>query len=276
MKTMRENKRPVRLRLFWLAGVALIVLVPIYVTVVSAFLPHADITAGRFLPDPRRLTFDNFSQALDVVPFGRQYVTSVAVTVFQTSAQIATAALAAYALVFPRWRLRATAFVLILATLAIPGESLVIPNYELATGLGLRDTLLGVVVPYLAAGYAVFLLRTAFLSVPREMWEAARLDGCGDVRTLVSVILPTVRPQLTTATLWCAISAWNGYFWPLLITDSPENRTLQVGVTQLVSAEGASPAVIAAGTSLVLLPTLVLVVAGQRFLLRGLAAGSLH
>ncbi|MQP33483.1 ABC transporter permease subunit [Rhodococcus erythropolis] len=276
MKAVRSMRIGTIAKWLWVAALAIIILVPVYITVVSAFLPHRDVTTGNFLPDPRHFTFENFAQALDVIPFGQQYVTSVLVTVLQTSAQVLFAALAAYALVFPRWRGRTLAFVLIIATLAIPGESLVIPNYEFVTGMGLRDSILGIVIPYLAAGYAVFLLRTAFLGVHREMWEAARLDGCGDLRTLFSVILPTVRPQLTTATLWCAIAAWNGYFWPLLITDSPNKRTLQVGVSQLVSAEGASPAVIAAGTSLVLLPTLALVIIGQRFLLRGLAAGSLH
>ena len=173
---------------------------------------------------------------------------------------------------FPRWRGRGVAFALVLATLAIPGESLVVPNFELASSLGLRDTLAGVVVPYLSSGYAVFLLRQAFLAQPRETWEAARLDGCGDLRALLHVVLPMARPQLVTAAMWCVLSAWNGYFWPLLITDSPQQRTVQVGLAQLVVDQSSTPAVIYAGTLLVLLPTLLLVLFGQRFLIRGLAS----
>jgi sn-glycerol 3-phosphate transport system permease protein len=218
------------------------------------------------------LTLENFRIALDAIPLGRQYLVSVAVTLLQAGANLMTAALAAYALVFPRWRGRAVAFALVVATLAIPGESTVIPNFELVASMGLRDTVLGIVLPYLAVGYPVFLLRQAFLGLPREVWEASRLDGCGDLRSLVTVILPMARPQLATATLWCALAAWNGYFWPLLITDSPDRRTVQVGLAQLVAAESSTPAVIYAGTLIVLLPTLLLVLAGQRFLVRGLAS----
>ncbi|MFC8667521.1 carbohydrate ABC transporter permease [Streptomyces sp. NPDC057199] len=259
-------------RRLWLLALALVIGFPAYVSVLSAFLPAQDVARGVLLP--HRLTLENFRTALDSVPLGRQYAVSSAVVVVQTLAQLVTSALAAYALVFPRWRGRALAFALVVGTLAIPGESLVIPNYTLTSDLGLRDTLLGIVLPFLAAGYPVFLLRQAFLSLPREVWEAARLDGCGDLRALFLVILPMARPQVTAATLWSALSAWNGYFWPLLITDSPDKRTVQVGIAQLTSAESTSPAVLYAGLVLVLLPTLLLVTVGQRFLVRSLAAGS--
>ncbi|WP_052425029.1 carbohydrate ABC transporter permease [Streptomyces fulvoviolaceus] len=260
------------LRWVWLTVVVVVVVFPVYVTVVTALLPEGDVAAGRLVPVPSRLTLDNVRAALDSAPLARQYLVSVGATAVQAGAQLVTAALAAYALVFPRWRGRGLAFALVLATLAFPGESLVIPNFETVSGLGLRDSLLGIVVPYLAAGYAVFLLRQAFLALPREVWEAARLDGCGELRALLHVVLPMARPQLITAAMWCALSAWNGYFWPLLITDSPQRRTIQVGLAQLVVDQATTPAVIYAGTLLVLLPTLLLVLFGQRFLVRGLAA----
>ncbi|GAA1683199.1 carbohydrate ABC transporter permease [Streptomyces yatensis] len=269
---MRRRQAGSVLRWLWLCIVVAVVTFPVYVTVVTALLPSGDVATGRLVPVPDQLTLANVRAALDSAPLSSQYLVSVAVTVLQSAAQLTTAALAAYALVFPRWRGRGVVFALVLATLAFPGESLVIPNFELATALGLRDTLLGIVVPYLAAGYAVFLLRQAFLALPRETWEAARLDGCGDLRALVHVILPMARPQLITAAMWCALSAWNGYFWPLLITDSPQRRTIQVGLAQLVVDQATTPAVIYAGTLLVLLPTLLLVLFGQRFLVRGLAS----
>ncbi|MFD5749688.1 carbohydrate ABC transporter permease [Streptomyces sp. NPDC127033] len=259
-------------RLTALTVIVVIVAFPVYVTVTTALLPQSDVVAGRLIPLPTHLTLDNVREALRSAPLVHQYGMSVAVTVVQSAAQLVTAALAAYAFTFPHWRGRGVAFALVLATLAIPGESLVIPNYELATGLGLRDTLAGVVVPYLATGYAVFLLRQAFLGLPREVWEAARLDGCGHLRTLLYVVLPMARPQVVTAALWCALSAWNGYFWPLLITDSPQRRTIQVGLAQLAVDQSTRPAVIYAGTLLVLLPTLLLVLFGQRYLVNGLAS----
>lgn len=260
------------LRWVWISVVCVIIALPVYVTVVTALLPPADVAAGRLWPAPGHLTLSNITQALTTVPLTHQYLVSVAVTILQTTAQLVTASLAAYALVFPRWRGKTVAFALIVATLAIPGESSVIPNFELVTDLGLRDTILGIVIPFLAVGYPVFLLRQAFHDLPREIWEAGRLDGCGEFRSLWRIVLPMARPQLVTAALWSALAAWNGYFWPLLITDSPNRRTIQVGLAQLVSGQATSPAVIYAGTLVVLLPTLLLVLAGQRFLVRGLAS----
>lgn len=258
-----------RVILVVLAG---LVLLPVWATVITAFQPVSALARGGLLPDPTRLTLDNVRAAVAAVPLAQQYLVSVLVTVLQAGAQVVTAASAAYALVFVRWRYRGAAFVLIIATLAIPSETTVIPNYETVSGLGLRDTVLAVALPYLAVAYPVFLLRQAFLAIPTEIWEAARLDGAGHLRCLTRIILPIVAPQLLTAVLWSALAAWNGYFWPLLITDSANHRTVQVGLTQLVAGQSSTPGVVYAGTLLVLAPTAVLVIVGRRFLLRGLAS----
>jgi ABC-type glycerol-3-phosphate transport system permease component len=250
----------------------LVIAFPVYITLTTAFLSPQAVAAGRLWPDPREFTLGNFSAALQSIPLLRQYGVSLAVTVLQAGAQVVLAAAAGYALVFPTWRGRGLAFVLFLGTLAIPGETTVIPNYETVTGLGLRDTVLAVALPFLCAAYPVFLLRQAFSDLPREVWEAATLDGAGHLRALFQIVLPMARGHLATAALWAALSAWNGYFWPLLITDSPDARTVQVGLSQLVVAEGSTPGVVYAGTLVVLLPTLLLVLCGQRFLVRGLAA----
>lgn len=253
-----------------------IVLLPVYLTFASALFPTGEFLRSGLLPPLSRLTFDNIATALGAVPFVPQYLTSITVVVLQTAAQLITSVLAAYALVFPRWRLRGITFGAIIVTLGVPGESLTISNYDLVSSMGLRDTVFGIVLPYLAAGYTVFLLRQAFAAFPFEVWEASRLDGCGHVRSLMGVVLPSCRAHLTTAALWSALSAWNGFFWPLLITDSPQNRTIQVGVSQLVAGEIAVPPVIFAGAALVLIPTVLLVIVSQRFLIGGMAAGALR
>lgn len=248
---------------------------PIYITFATGLFPNGALVRGGLFPPLDQLTLDNFGAAMRSIPLGQQYLTSLFVVTLQTGAQLLTSALAAYALVFPRWRGRNIAFVLIIATLAVPGESLIIPNYELVTQMGLRDTILGIIIPFLAIGYPVFLLRQAFDALPRELWDASRIDGCGDLRSLFLVVMPACRSQVTTAVLWSALAAWNGFFWPLLITDSPTNRTVQVGLSQLVTAETTSPSVIFAGTALVLIPTVVLVIASQRLLLSGMSRGVL-
>jgi len=255
---------------------AAIIFLPVYVSFVSAFTPTGEIAREGLIPKLSQLTLTNFSEATNAIPLFQEYLVSVAVVTLQTIAEMLTGALAAYALVFPQWRGRRLAFGLVLVCLAIPGESIVIPNYELVSSLGLRDTILGVVLPFLAAGYPIFLLRQAFAAVPIEIWEAARLDGCGDIRALFAVVMPTCRPQVTTAVMWSALAAWNGFFWPLLITDTEKARTLQVGISQLASSEVSSPSVIFAGTALVVAPTVILVIAAQRYLVNGLSQGVLR
>jgi multiple sugar transport system permease protein/sn-glycerol 3-phosphate transport system permease protein len=258
-----------------LLGIAVVMGFPIYMTFATALFPTGELVRSGLVPPLDRVTLGNFAQAMRSIPLGQQYLTSLAVVILQTTAQFTLACLAAYSLVYPRWRGRAVAFVLIVATMAVPGEALTIPNYELVSSIGLRDTVLGVVIPFLAVGYPIFLLRQAFSSLPRELWEAARMDGCGDLRCLFLIIVPAARNQATTAILWSALAAWNGFFWPLLITDSPVNRTVQVGLSQLVTAETTSPSVIFAGTALVLIPTILLVLFSQRLLVSGMARGVL-
>lgn len=255
---------------------AAIVFLPVYVSFLSAFTPDGSIARFGLVPHFGDFTVANFQEAVSAVPLFSGYLVSVAVVTIQTLGNVITGALAAYALVFPRWRGRGLAFVLVLITLAVPGEALVIPNYELVNQIGLRNTILGVTLPYIAAGYVIFLLRQAFAAVPIEIWEAAKLDGAGDIRALFAVVMPACRPQVTTAVIWGALAAWNGFFWPLLITDNSSSRTIQVGISQLAASDSNSPATIFAGAVLVVVPTIVLVIVAQRFLINGLARGSLR
>jgi ABC-type glycerol-3-phosphate transport system permease component len=256
--------------------VAAVVFLPVYLSFVSAFTLNGAIARDGIFPGFVNWTLDNFRQATTDIALLPQYLVSIGVVTLQTIAEIVTGALAAYALVFPRWRGRGLAFGLVLVTLAIPGESIVIPNYELVSQMGLRNTILGVVIPFLAAGYPIFLLRQAFAAVPVEIWEAAKLDGSGDIRTLFTVVMPACRPQVTTAIIWSALAAWNGYFWPLLITDTDSARTIQVGIAELAASDTTNPSVLFAGTVLVVVPTMVLVIVAQRFLVNGLARGVLR
>ena len=264
------------LRFLVVVVVAAGIFLPVYLSFVSAFTNNGSFARDGLFPGLDQFTLGNFREAVTSIPLVQEYLVSVGVVTLQTVAQIVTGALAAYALVFPKWRGRRIIFALVLVTLAIPGESLVIPNYELVSQFGLRNTILGVAVPFLAAGYPIFLMRQAFAAVPIEIWEAARLDGSGDIRTLFTVIMPSCRPQVTTAVIWSALAAWNGFFWPLLITDTAAARTIQVGISQLATSESSTPSVIFAGAILVVLPTIALVIGAQRFLINGLSRGTLR
>jgi sn-glycerol 3-phosphate transport system permease protein len=164
-------------------------------------------------------------------------------------------------------------FVAFLATMMIPWEATIIPNYITIRSLGWLDTYQGLAVPFMAQAFGTFLLRQSFLQLPRDLFDAAVVDGSGKLRFLWSIVIPLSRPALATLAVYAFLATWNQYFWPLLITNDPMMRTTQVGIAQLRFEETLRWGYVMAGVIMVVLPTLVLLVLGQRQLVRGLTAG---
>ena len=258
-----------------LALMIVVVLFPVYYGLVGSVMGERDTNS--FPPalwPVNGLHVDNYGKALDIIPLGSQYLTSVLQTVAITVGQLVTSVLAAYAFVFLPLRWRGFWFGVFLSTMMIPFESIIIPNYLLISGLGLKDTVAGLALPFLATGFGTFLMRQSFLSFPTELRDAARVDGAGHLRFLVSILTPLSRPSLAALGIWSALSAWNMYFWPLLATEDPRHQTIQIGISQLQSSDSDSPGMVLAGVMLALFPTLLLVIFGQRFIVRGLTAGA--
>lgn len=253
----------------------LVVFFPVYYGIVGSFMGPADInTYPPSLWPLHGLRPQNYTDVLSLIPLGHQYLNSLLQTAAITAGQLITSSLAAYAFVFLDLRWRAFWFGVFLSTMMIPYESIIIPNYLFISGLGLKDTIAGLALPFLAYGFGVFLLRQAFLSFPSELRDAARVDGAGHLRFLFAILLPLSRPTLAALGIYTALNAWNMYFWPLLITTQSEHQTIQIGIGQLQSADSDRPGMVLAGVVLALLPTLLLVIFGQRFIVRGLTAGA--
>ncbi|MGN7192191.1 MULTISPECIES: carbohydrate ABC transporter permease [unclassified Curtobacterium] len=259
----------------WLVVAVVVVCFPLYYVFEGALTPSDYLHEG--LPGlvPVHLDLGNVERALQVAPLGRQFLNSVVVTLAQTTLQVVIGIVTAYALVFCRLRGTRAIFLVLLASMMIPGETTLIANYLTVASWHLIDTLLVVFLPFVASALTIFLFRQAFLSFPAELHEAAVLDGAGHVRFIRSMLLPVTRPTLVSVTLVSATAAWNGFFWPLLVTNSPENRTVQVGIAQLSNAEASDVGVVLAGAAMVTLPVLVLVLVAQRFLAGGITAGAL-
>lgn len=257
-------------------GVLFIVLLfPVYYGFIGSFMSPADINTfpAKLWPTSGWIAA-NYAHALDIIPLARQYLNSAAVAVLVVIGQLVTSVMAAYALVFLQLRARRFWFLLLLSTMMIPWEAIIIPNYLAIAQLGLINTIAALALPYLAAGFGIFLLRQAFLTFPMELRDAARVDGVGNFGFLWRVLIPLTRPTLAALGVWSFLSAWNMYFWPLLITQAPENQTIQIGISQLQSVDANDPGMVLAGVVLALLPTLLLVLFGQRFIVKGLTAGS--
>jgi sn-glycerol 3-phosphate transport system permease protein len=264
------------LRVIGLLVLAVVVLFPVYYTIAGSVMGPGDIASAPPSLFPHRLTFSNYRGVFHSIPLARQYLNSAVVAVLITLAQLVCAVLSAYAFVFLALPFTRTFFAVFLLTLMVPWESIIIPNYLFMADHQLRNTYPALILPFLAGGFGTFLLRQSFRSFPVELRDAATLDGASNFRFLFSILIPLSRPALASVGIFVFLSAWNQYFWPLLITDSPRMQTLQIGLSSLNDAEQANPGLILAGVTLALLPTAALVAFGQRFLIRGLTAGALR
>lgn len=257
-----------------LSAAAFILLFPLFFSLSLAL--QGPTLAPRLIPDLGNLDWGVFNQTFTQERnFGRWILNSFVVSIVVTLGQLITCSLAAYALATLTFPGKTFFFFLFLGTLMIPWEATIVPNYLTVVNLGWKDSYQGLIAPFLASGFGIFLLRQYFMTIPRELYEAAVLDGCGRTRYLWSILLPLSRPALGTLAVYTFLNTYNQYYWPLLVTDSPEWRTTQVGITAFKSSEVALFNLQMAGTIIVMLPTLLLLVIGQRQLVRGLTAGAL-
>ncbi len=257
-----------------LTVVALVILFPLLYAFAASFMTQDEI--ARYPPKfiPSGLNLDNYRAVLQRLPIPRYILNSFIVAGSVMVAQLVTASLAAYAFAVREFRGRTLLFMLFLATLMIPFEVTLIPNYQTIAQWGWKDTYMGLIAPFVATGFGTFLLRQFFLSIPKELHDAATLDGCGSLRYLLTIVIPLSRPALGTLAVYSFLQTWNQYLWPLLVTDSRNMRTTQIGLNFLRNEESLSYNLIMAGVVLVLIPTVALLVVGQRQLIRGLTAGS--
>ncbi len=223
---------------------------------------------------PHHLKFTAFPAAMETAPLGRFMLNSFVVSLIVTVAQLITASLAAYAFAFLEFPLKKILFLLFLSTMMIPGESTIIPNYLTMRSLGWIDTFRGLTVPFMATAFGTFLLRQYFLTLPKELFDAARIDGCGRFRFLWSIVLPMARPALGTLGVYAFITTWNQYLWPLLMTNSTSMRTVQIGIGMLQFQDATTWNVVMAGVVIILLPSLLTIVLGQKQLVKGLTTGA--
>jgi sn-glycerol 3-phosphate transport system permease protein len=262
-------------RYLLLVIMAVIVGFPIYITVVNALLTPAQIAHRPPVLFPTHPLWSAFSEAwstadLDVY-LRNSVIVSVAISVFE----VVTSVLAAYAFAFVRFPFRRVIFILCLATLMVPMEAIIVPNRQTIVSLGWFNSFPALIVPFIASGLGVFLFRQAFMQLPRDLKDAATLDGYGHLRFLSKVVVPINRPMIGAFALYAFLGSWNQYLWPLIVTDTNSVRTVQIGLRQLNALSVDQINVIFAGTLLASLPIFFLLLVFQRQLVRGLPAGAL-
>jgi sn-glycerol 3-phosphate transport system permease protein len=255
--------------------VALAVMFPIYSALLVAMKPLADLRdLGMLLPT--NLRFSNFTEAFTDARMGRYMVNSAIVSVFIMIGQVLTSIAAGYAFAFLRIPFKTVIFLLFLATLMVPTEVTIVANFETIQNFGWIDTYQALIVPFLAFAFGTFMMRQAFLGIPTELRDAARMDGYGHWGFMTRVAIPLVRPAIAALSVFSFLLAWNQYLWPLLVTNDADVRTVQIGLKQLAGeAAGASSLPIQmAGTILAALPVIIIIIFFERQLIRGLTSGA--
>ncbi len=244
---------------------------PFYWMLLTSVKP--DTEALQFPPTlwPHAFTLENYRRVFQMVPMGRYLLNSVFVSSLVTLGVLASSATAAHAFTRLRFPGRSVVFGLLIATMMIPFEVLLIPDFLIVRALGWQNTYWALILPWCASVFGIFLLRQAFMSLPEDLWDALRLDGGGHLRFLLSVALPLSVPALITVGIVTFLGSWNSLLWPLVVTDTPELRPVQVGLASFQSEAGMYYNLSMAAAAISIAPILALYLVAQRYFVEGIA-----
>ena len=206
---------------------------------------------------PNEWHWQNYKEAFEAAPFGRYFLNTLVVTICSTLASLCTTILASYGFARIEFKGKNLIFSLFLATMMVPGEMLVITNFLTISSLKWLDTLQALVLPYMANVFNIYLLRQFFMQVPDALYYAAKVDGCGDFKYLIKIMIPLNKNALTTIAILNIISCWNAYMWPLLVTNKPQNRVLSLGLTTFTSEAGSDYQLIMAASCVLVVPIVI-------------------
>ncbi|MBC7257724.1 MAG: carbohydrate ABC transporter permease [Chloroflexi bacterium] len=254
---------------------AIAILFPLYTGFVTSLLSAKNLDTYPPKLVPLDFQWQNYKEALRMAPLLRFVLNSFIQSGGVMISQLVLASLAAFAFAFLPFKGKQFMFMVFLSTMMIPWEATIIPNYLFIQKIGWDDTYLGLIAPFMATAFGTFLIRQFFMSLPKDLYDAAIIDGCSNLRYLLTIAAPLARPALGTLAVYSFLQTYNQYFWPLLITNSTNMRTVQIGIKMLQEFEREAWNVVMAGVVIVMIPTLVLFVLANRQLIRGLTAGAL-
>jgi len=270
--TKRQQETMYRIgRIAFNAPMVAIIMLPLLYTLMMSIKPAGEIFTRFF---PTRLDFTSYTHVFTRTSIPRFILNSFIVSIGVTLSQMVTCSMAAFAFSFLQFRGRNFLFLCILATMMVPWEATVIANFLTISSWGWRDTYKVLIVPYMCSAMGVFLLRQNYLTFAKELHEAAKIDGSGNWRFLVTIVVPLARPALGALGAYVFLNTWNQYFWPLLVTDSVNVRTVQIGISMLYDADSEHIGLMMAGVVIVIIPSLTIFIFMQKQLINGLMAGA--
>ena len=219
---------------------------------------------------PTQFLWQNYVKAWNVVPFARFYLNSIFVTICVTAGQVMTSAMAAYAFARLQFPGRDKLFFAYLATMMVPGAVTMIPVFILLRTLGWVDTYKAIILPGIFTAYGTFLLRQFFLTLPKELEDAAKIDGCSYFGIFWKIILPLSKPALATLTTFTFMGSWMNFMWPLIVINTHDKFTLPVGLSYFQSLHNTDWTLLMAGSLMMILPILIVFIVNQRYFVEGI------
>ena len=258
-----------------LSLVALLFLVPIIWMVLSALKPSAEV----FTVPPKlfgsEILFSNFAEAWNYLPFGRFILNTLLVAGVGTLITLVASTTAGYAFARLNFRFQGGLFILYLSTLIVPQEVIVIPMFLVMQRLHWVNTYQALILPWAFTAFGTFLLRQFFITIPKELEESAKIDGCGHVRILRSIIIPIAAPAIAVLAVFTFISYWNSFLWPLIIVNDTSKMTVPLGLELFLGQQGQRWELLMAAATISMVPTVILVLALQKYLVKGIALSGL-
>jgi putative chitobiose transport system permease protein len=225
---------------------------------------------------PSTFVWENYVGLWRAVPLGAYFVNTIVVTLMSVFLNVLLSSLAGFAFARLRFRYRSAMFYGVIAAILIPKEVIILPLYATVLKMHLADSLLGVALPFAVDGLGIFMMRQAFMAIPREIEDAALVDGASPLRLWWNIMLPMTKPTIATLTIFTFIAAWGDFLWPLVVLKSPEHYTLQVGLSFMMGTFVDNFRYVAAGAVLSVLPVFIVFAFMQKHFERGLFAGSTH
>lgn len=252
----------------------ILLLLPLLYAVSVALMPSSELFTTSMNLIPTTPTLDNFRQAMVKIPLGRFILNSFVVAGFITFGQIISCSLAAFAFSFLTFKGKNLLFMLVMATMMIPGEATIISNYLTVSGFHWLDSYRVLIIPYLTSAMGIFLFRQFYKSFPLSLYESAKIDGCSNLRFIHSILIPLTKSAIGAMAVYTFINAWNMYMWPLLVTGSDRMRTVQIGIGMLDSVDSQSISMMIAGVVMIIVPSISIFLLGQKQLIRGMFSGA--
>lgn len=252
----------------------LIIMAPVLYCIAAAFMKPTEILSSNPSLFPSGFYLDNFIQALKMTQIPRFLVNSLFVSLVCSVMRMMVASMAAYAFAFFEFKGKNILFYLVLGTMLIPGDATIVTNYMTVSGMGLVNNYLGIMILYFVSAANIFLMRQNFKTIPKELKEAADIDGCSAFGFYWRILLPIAKPVMTTVFISSFVSTWNMYLWPMIITTRNEMRTVQVGITMLNFSEEAAYGATMAGAVIVLIPSIIIFIISQEQIVKGMTAGA--